>query len=215
MPPKVKPAQSEAKTAAPIAKKRPGRPPKAKPAVVVDEDILMETEDEASHPAPKARGRLPKNATGAANTKKRGQASVVTDEENDAPPAKKGRAAVKPTPAPRNPLPGRGGRNTNPVKKAGVQPRKRRTQAEIAADRDAAWKAAEQQTNADREARNTVAQMDLNEEEEEERAQRRSIRSLAAAAQDGEYFNMAVDSEDDQSDEFEVEPALKVSKAAT
>ena len=57
--------------------------------------------------------------------------------------------------------------------------------------------------------------MDLNEEEEEERAQRRSIRSLAAAAQDGEYFNMAVDSEDDQSDEFEVEPALKVSKAAT
>jgi hypothetical protein len=77
------------------------------------------------------------------------------------------------------------------------------------------WKAAEQQTNADHEVRNTLAQMDLNEE----RAQRRSIRSLAVAAQgnadNGEYFDMAVDSIDDQSNKSEVEPALKVSKAAT
>ena len=186
--------------------------------------------------APKKRGRKPKQATAVEDDppaapvpvapKKRGpkpkQAAAV---EDDSPPQKdagqpagntvnsKGAAIPGPT---RDPLPLRGGRNTHPARRDGVQPTPRRSSQEVAADREHKRQELEDMLRAAEEAKCMLAQMVLEDERvvegiDEECRQRlghhprRHEKTLTIVESDHEEFQGLDEISEDSEDELEDE----------
>jgi len=182
------------------------------------------------------------NEVGAPQAKKRGRPAKAkvpvtenppaTEESDDGvPPPKKPRKAaikskVQAAVTPREPLPGREGRNLHPGKQSGVAAAPRRKPGEAAAARAEKKKAAEEDLRKKEAARRALAEMDVAEEEEDAEMDAESTQRLSAALRSGYYgrepesgsegesFDFAaVDMEvDDSESESNVEEPVRKSK---
>lgn len=166
---------------------------------------------------PKKRGRTPK-AT----------ASLAASDDEGGPPAKKlnlsksngmnedrrpaATSRAKPAIPTRDALPARNGRNEHPAAKANLLPTPRRSSKQVAADREALRKAAEEQIERAKEATAFLAQMQVDEERFDEEMEADIPRRLSAATRmqpDGETESFeSVSSGSESSESFEDDDKL-------
>lgn len=197
----------------PPAKKR-GRPPKAD-----DVAATTETADLSTAPAPSKR--------------KRGQ-TITTNNEGDIPAPKRTRAGATKTmgnpatklttktsaqPIANRNLPQREGRNVHPGAVKGVGPAVRRSSQQVAAERDATKKAAEEKLQKIDGAKAHLAEMHIAEELEDEEMQadnfivRNEQQAGSGDSDDGEHFDFndagLTDDEEEESNAGK-KPATKV-----
>jgi hypothetical protein len=220
----------------PAAKRR--QPPKKPKAQVnppaVEEPMEVDQPQATMTKRPRGQPAKPAKSVTAAEHSKDADATAHTDSEADLPARKKAKTAPtntrstgrvktaatkpKPTPQSREPLPEREGRNTHPGLKEGVGANQRRSSAEVAAEREALRKQAEEEIRRGEEARRLVAEMDLAEEEQaarkdEESTQRLSARLLRGYYQrqeeEGEYFSVSGVEDSDEEVSEEEQPKVR------
>jgi hypothetical protein len=157
---------------------------------------------------PKKRGRKPKAAT--------------SDADKEPLPKKAKSSMVKAPPQNRDALPARGVRNDRPAIKANVIPSTRRTSKQVAADREAARKVAQEEAERGKAAMRLLAEMQVDEEMFDEDMEIDNPHHLAVVGapgrvrsrveSEGESFESISSSPDSDSDE---DKPVKVNVSST
>ena len=189
-----------------------GVPPK-----VVEEESTLPT---PAPTVPKKRGRKPKQVI-ADNLPPEKEAFSNGLKATDKPAVGThgGKTATPKTPVPiRDPLPSRGGRNTHPGLMDGVQPAPRRSSQEVAAERKCKRLELEAKLRAAEEAKNILAQMELEDErimqgiEEECRQPLDYHTGILVSDEEFRIDDIETDEDDDDDEEEEEEEEPKRKK---
>jgi len=199
-----------------------GHPHKAVAAAGDNDQPLAVPSQDTSVPQPKTKGRGLKRAAPALPANNNEETCNIPQDDDYAPPTKKlwntqaaaksvkSKAHKKPVES-CEPLPTQDGRNTHPGLIEGVAPAHRHTTAEVSAERAAAWKAAEDEICCGEEAKPRLAEMEVDEEQENAEDEEKSTRRLSAVlknaycphADDAESFDWNSGEESDSEPEVE------------